>query len=183
MASPAEPRAAASGAPALAPAPGGHGAPCAPCAGATGLFRVVGVLPYDMLAMRAGPGGDHAVVTRIPPRARRLAGLGPASGGWAPVRWDGRTGWVHGRHLAKDRDDEEATFRVSGIGPNDALEVRAGPSRGHAVVAALPPTAGGIVITDLRRLNWCRIECGRVSGWVEADHIEPEHRTPRPWST
>lgn len=85
-------------------------------------FAVVGVEMDDMLAVRSGPGLDHAIVGRIPPYGTGIRGA--ADGGseadgtlWLPIQYEDTAGWASGSFLALQvgAAEPDVAARAAGI--------------------------------------------------------------------
>jgi hypothetical protein len=66
------------------------------------------------------------------------------------------------------------TFRVSGVGYGDTLNVRKGPSEYHDAVGTIPSEGRGVQITGACRDLWCPIRHGRTTGWVNRFYLAEE---------
>jgi uncharacterized protein YraI len=69
--------------------------------------------------------------------------------------------------------DGERTYRVVAVEEDDVLNIRAGPSAGHAIVGEIPPRGRGVRLTGPCR-NWCPINYNGASGWVNARYLAIE---------
>ena len=160
-------------------------------------YRVVAVDVDDVLNVRAGPSAGHSIVGEIPPTARGLKLLGPCRA-WCPIRYNGGTGWVSGRHLAVEpavapfvrRLPPEVAavprrklpalpshWRVTGVAPADGLKVHEEPSPQAPVVHVFQPTAACIILGGGCRKPWCQVKFptggGDRVGWVDSKHLAP----------
>jgi hypothetical protein len=66
------------------------------------------------------------------------------------------------------------TFRVSGVGFGDTLNVRKGPSEYHDAVGTIPSEGRGVQIIGACRDLWCPIRHGRTTGWVNRFYLAEE---------
>jgi hypothetical protein len=66
------------------------------------------------------------------------------------------------------------TFRVSGVGYGDTLNIRSGPSEYHDAVGTIPSEGRGVQITGACRDLWCPIRHGRTTGWVNRFYLAEE---------
>lgn len=66
------------------------------------------------------------------------------------------------------------TFRVSGVGYGDTLNVRKGPSEYHDAVGTIPSEGRGVQITGACRDLWCPIRHGHTTGWVNRFYLAEE---------
>lgn len=64
------------------------------------------------------------------------------------------------------------TFVVANVEQDDVLNVRAGPSAEHDIVATLAPGSGGITIAGACRAGWCPITLETTAGWVNRRFLE-----------
>jgi SH3-like domain-containing protein len=58
-----------------------------------------------------------------------------------------------------------STFRVVGVAYDDVLNIRSGPSMGHAIVGVIPPRGRGVRIVGECE-EWCPVRYNGASGWV-----------------
>jgi hypothetical protein len=66
------------------------------------------------------------------------------------------------------------TFRVSGVGYGDTLNIRKGPSEFHDAVGTIPSEGRGVQIIGACRDLWCPIRHGRTTGWVNRFYLAEE---------
>ena len=66
------------------------------------------------------------------------------------------------------------TFRVSGVGYGDTLNIRNGPSEYHDAVGTIPSEGRGVQIIGACRDLWCPIRHGRTTGWVNRFYLAEE---------
>jgi hypothetical protein len=71
-------------------------------------------------------------------------------------------------------------FRVAGVDAADILNVRSGPSTDHIPVAAIAADARQIRIVGPCAQEWCVIEHGSISGWVNRMYLVEETLGDRP---
>jgi hypothetical protein len=65
----------------------------------------------ETLALRAGPGTEHAIVHSIPAQSCRVAvDTQSCSNNWCRASYDGKFGWVSSRHLEDFRAGENTDF-------------------------------------------------------------------------
>jgi hypothetical protein len=60
------------------------------------------------------------------------------------------------------------TYRVVGVGTNDVLNIRTGPSVSFPIAGAMPPDARGIRGLGSCVEGWCPVRFGSVTGWSSA---------------
>lgn len=63
------------------------------------------------------------------------------------------------------------SFRVYGVADNDVLNVRNGPSEGHAVVGNIPPSASSVRMVGGCIALWCEIQFRSTRGWVNRYYL------------
>lgn len=66
------------------------------------------------------------------------------------------------------------TFRVSGVGYGDTLNIRKGPSEYHDAVGTIPSEGRGVQIIGACRDLWCTVRHGRTTGWVNRFYLAEE---------
>lgn len=71
------------------------------CAHGPDFYRVRNVASWDRLNIRSGPGTGNPVVGAIPSRGVGVQCLGPCSGRWCRIGWNGIVGWVNMRYLGE----------------------------------------------------------------------------------
>lgn len=63
--------------------------------------------------------------------------------------------------------------QVIGVAPNDALNLRAGPSAAAPILGVLPPGAAGVQITGRSPDGgWLRLNAGETMGWASARYLQ-----------
>jgi hypothetical protein len=62
-------------------------------------------------------------------------------------------------------------YRVRGVGENDVLNVRRGPSEDNASIGAIPATGRRVMITGQCSEVWCPVQYGRIRGWVNSLYL------------
>ena len=66
-------------------------------------------------------------------------------------------------------------FAVWGVDPSDVLNVRAEPNAKSEVLGELPPNATGVSLAGDKDVgSWRKIECGKISGWVNGRFLSRE---------
>lgn len=61
-------------------------------------------------------------------------------------------------------------FDVSGVAPDDVLNIRAEPNARAAIIGTLAPDATRIEVVEERR-GWARVNTGEGTGWVSARYL------------
>jgi hypothetical protein len=80
-----------------------------------------------------------------------------------------------GRKEPAVQQAEKVTFRVSGVGFGDTLNVRNGPSEYHPAIGTIPSEGRGVQIIGTCRDLWCPIRHGRMTGWVNRYYLAEEN--------
>lgn len=129
---------------------------------------VVNVRADDALNMRDGPS------VRYPVSARKRYGecgilvRGPCRGSWCPVEDGHSVGWVHRRYIAMV---SPALYCVSGVAPDDVLNLRAFPAATSRILRTLPPHQCDIAFLPYSVGNWQKIRVGGFEGWVNRSYL------------
>ncbi|MEM9223557.1 MAG: SH3 domain-containing protein [Pseudomonadota bacterium] len=135
---------------------------------------VQGVAGNDVLNMRSGPGTGYEVVDFLPPNVCGVRFMGPRSGNWAEVAWQGRSGWVSLRFICDGCGPGGGGGNracVVGVAGNDVLNVRSGPGTRNRVVGIIPPDACGVRLGQ-RRGGWVRVNYRGLRGWASARFLD-----------
>jgi SH3-like domain-containing protein len=69
--------------------------------------------------------------------------------------------------------DSGRSYRVVGVEDDDVLNIRAGPSMGHPVVAVIPPGGRGVRLNGHCR-GWCPVTYNGATGWVNGYYLAAE---------
>lgn len=69
-----------------------------------------------------------------------------------------------------------ALFHVTGVAPDDVLNIRAAPDAGAPIVGSLPPDATGVEVTAIQG-NWAVVATGEGIGYAALRYLE---RSPGP---
>ncbi len=68
-----------------------------------------------------------------------------------------------------------ASFRVADVDYDDTLNIRSGPSENFSPIGRLQPQERGVRIIGPCRGDWCPIQHGAVSGWVNRYYLAEEN--------
>ena len=118
------------------------------------------VLHADKVNLRAGP-GDRYPIEWVYLRKDWPVEVIASFDHWRRVRdWEGTEGWVHEKMITQRRE-------VIVTGAIRAL--RQGPDLGTAPVARAEPGVMAKLVEC--RGDWCRIEAGDTTGWVQRGDI------------
>jgi hypothetical protein len=79
----------------------------------------------------------------------------------------------------KVREQATDLFRVAGVGADDILNVRSGPSEDYPSVGGIPPASRSVEIVGPCRGDWCPIRHKRVSGWVNRYYLAADSADAR----
>lgn len=117
-------------------------------------------LHADKVNLRSGP-GDRYPIEWVYIRKDWPVEVLAQFDHWRRVRdWEGTEGWVHEK-MVTSRREVIVTGGVRGL--------RQGPDLSAALVARAEP--GVMARLDECRGEWCRIEAGDVTGWVQRSDI------------
>ncbi|WP_425074380.1 COG3650 family protein [Sagittula sp. S175] len=79
--------------------------------------------------------------------------------------------------VANAQEGFPALYDVSGVGADDALNVRAGPGVNHGVVGALAHDQKRVEVLGVQG-NWAQVNTGEVAGWASLKFLEPRPAEP-----
>ena len=80
---------------------------------------------------------------------------------------------------AATQDQWPALFDVSGVAPDDVLNIRAAPSASAEIIGTLAPDAAGVeVVRPDSRHGWGLVNTGEGSGWASLAFLV---RRPGQW--
>jgi SH3-like domain-containing protein len=65
------------------------------------------------------------------------------------------------------------TYRVVYVDDDDMLNIRSGPSAGHAIVGRIPPGGRGVRVVGHCQ-GWCPVSYNGASGWVNPVYLAPD---------
>ena len=117
-------------------------------------------LHADKVNLRAGP-GDRYPIEWIYVRKDWPVEVVGQYDHWRHVRdWEGTEGWVHEKMITNRREV---------IVKGGVRAIRRAPDLGAALVARAEPGVMARLVEC--RGDWCRIEAGDVTGWVERANI------------
>ena len=68
-----------------------------------------------------------------------------------------------------------AYFKVTDVDYDDTLNIRSGPSEDFPSIGWLLPEERGVKIVGPCRGDWCPIQHGAVTGWVNRYYLAEEH--------
>jgi SH3-like domain-containing protein len=135
------------------------GVACAAGGGETALPRYE-VLHADKVNLRAGP-GDRYPIEWVYLRKDWPVEVIAQFDHWRRVRdWEGTEGWVHEKMIT-NRREVIVTGSVHGL--------RQSPDPRAGLIARAEP--GVMAKLDECRGDWCRIEAGDTTGWVQRSDI------------
>lgn len=117
-------------------------------------------LHADKVNLRTGPGDRYPIQWVYVRRDWPVEIIGQYDH-WRRIRdWEGTEGWVHERMLTNKRE-----VIVKGA----VRAIRRGPDLGAGLVARAEPGVMARLIEC--RGEWCRIDAGEASGWVERANV------------
>jgi uncharacterized caspase-like protein/uncharacterized protein YraI len=166
------------------------------CGHPHGDYRVVGIVPGDVLWVREKPHRHARETGSMPPDAEGI-GVGQCvdvSGyrsPWCEVRYQCVSGWSYARYLTEGSsgggggNSAAESFRVVGVASNDVLNIRSGPGTQHPIVAEIPPNGGGVAVYSCRQVAgytnaWCEVSWQGVDGWASSCCLVGEASGRRP---
>ena len=120
---------------------------------------VVNIPTSDVLNMREQPSAYSPIVAQKPYASCGIRVTSECYGNWCPAEDGHSAGWMHRHYLAMV---SPALYCVTGVAPNDVLNVRAYPSAQSQIRVQLPPNLCDIAYLPYRVGNWQKI---RVAGW------------------
>lgn len=150
----------------------------------------------DTLNLRTGPGTGYSIIAAVPDGDCNIFAVGEASGAWRKVQWlqpwNAPIGWMHSSYLRPVANPPYpgpiiippppppapvVLMCVNGIGWNDSLNVRSGPSTGYSVLASMRPGTCGMVDLGEQSGGWLKITFSRygrqVTGWAFGKYLAP----------
>ena len=137
------------------------------------------------LNMRKGPGSSDAILTVVPLGAEVLRGTGAATNGYAPVTYNGVTGWVVALGLVGSIEEVTAA-----TGPDPApttessapvlysadvryalrpLLLRSGPGLDAEPIATMPEGAVVTLTREGAEAGYVTVDYDGLRGWAYAD--------------
>ncbi|MBI5369182.1 MAG: N-acetylmuramoyl-L-alanine amidase [Planctomycetes bacterium] len=133
--------------------------PAPPAPPSSGGGRLALKVTASALNVRAGAGTGHAIVGGI--GSGQVYVSMTSSGAWRKIWFRGNTGWCHGSYLTH----VHATARKVTV---DALNVRSGPSTGHAAVGRAHD--GEMYVTTGTSGAWRKIWFGGAGRWFHGGY-------------
>ncbi len=132
---------------------------------------VVNVRSDDVLNMREAPNSSAPVVAQ-----KRYGDCGirvndECEGNWCPVEDGHSLGWAHRRYLAMV---SPALYCVSGVAPDDVLNLRAFPSAQSRILAELDHDQCDIAFLPYTDGSWQKIRVDGRQGWVNRSYLSGE---------
>ncbi len=68
---------------------------------------------------------------------------------------------------------DQAGAMCVNVAADDALNVRSGPGTRFQAVGALGPSTCNVILSQTCEGNWCEIQSGPISGWVNTRYLQP----------
>ena len=117
------------------------------------------------LNLREGPGTWYGVILVMPAGAY-VEIVEDQQDGFYRVRYDGVSGWAYADYLSRDGgNDGGGGGGGSATVVTDALNLRAGPGTGEAVLAVMP-YGSSVTLTGDRANGFVSVEYGGTAGWA-----------------
>ncbi len=126
------------------------------------------------LNLRDGP-SLGAPVLLVMPEGAAVEITGAADAGFAPMTYNGATGWASVDFLSSSTSPSDGADGGSSGGTGSAstttdLNLRAGPSTGDGVLAVMPPGAP-VSLTGEAANGFARVSYNGLLGWAFADYL------------
>ena len=139
------------------------------------------------LNLRTGPGADYRVILVMPAGASVWIAEDRAQGSYVPVTYQGTDGWAASAYLTTgggttDGGTTDGGTTGSGTGAattTTAVNLRAGPSTGDAVLAVMPAGAG-VTLTGQSANGFLSVSYQGRAGWASADYLTTGGSSPAP---
>jgi uncharacterized protein YraI len=134
-------------------------------AAASGYYRTL-----DYVNFRTGPGLGYSVIQVLPPQSP-LTAIGPESGGYYKVSYQGVIGWVHSAYIATGNGGSSDYPPSLGYKTTTAyVNMRSGPGTGYSVIRTLP-TGTTVEVSDSFQNNFQLMGYAQQTGWVSLDYL------------
>jgi uncharacterized protein YraI len=134
-------------------------------AAASGYLRTT-----DYVNFRTGPGLDYGVIQVLPPQSP-LTAVGPESGAFFKVSYQGTIGWVHRDYVASGNGGSSDYPPSLGYKTTtDYVNMRSGPGTGYSVIRTLP-TGTTVEVFDSFQGNFQMMGYAQQVGWVSLDYL------------
>lgn len=141
---------------------------------------VSGIANDDTLFVRSGPGTTFPKVGELAFNANGVS-ISNCANRWCMVQYGCIRGYASQKYLKNGHGGQggsyfAGTYRVVNHPLDQKLNVRGGVGTGFAVLAELPPTATGIVVTDCQAkegevYRWCNLSWNNISGWAYGKYL------------
>ena len=148
--------------------------------GATGTAYVID----GRLNLRSGTSLSHGVITVMPDGAA-VSLTGEYGNGFLGVVYNGTSGFAHGDYLSTSGGSAPETPPVSGNVTGSAtvnvvaLNIRSGPSTGHAILGVMQQGAS-VSLTGDSSAGFVGIIYNGIQGWTFAEHLSTGAAAPAP---
>ena len=132
---------------------------------------VVNVRSDDTLNMRAHPDAGAEILARKRHDECGILVPEPCQENWCSVEDGHSLGWVHRRYIAMV---SPAMYCVSGVAPDDVLNLRAFPSSRSRVLVQLNRNQCDIAFLPYTVGNWQKVRVDGWQGWVNRRYLSGE---------
>lgn len=151
-------------------------------AGEAAAACVRGVVPWDTLRMRTGPGAGFAEIGSIPAGACGVVVRGPCRGLWCPVGYGSLTGWSNARYLDSGTRRSVApqsrtiapagrSVCVRGLPARVTLKVHSAPTPSGALLYGFHNGSCGVRITGACQGGYCPVLYRGFRGWADSRYL------------
>lgn len=136
----------------------------------TSAAAATSMVAVSAVNLRSGPGTSYAVVTVVPGGAT-VSATGSSTGGWVPVSYAGRRGYIAGNYLqAAPSGSAEAPAATGSATATGYVNVRTGPSTSYAVIAVAAP-GQSVSTTGTTSGNWTQVVWSGRTAWISSSYL------------
>ena len=132
---------------------------------------VINVKSSDVLNVRSKPGVTGEVVTTLPYGECGVIVTGECRGSWCPVEDGHDAGWVSSKYISMV---SPAIYCVTGVGPEDGLNLRAFPAVTSKVLDVLSRNQCDISFLPYALGSWQKVRADGYEGWVNRKFLSGE---------
>ena len=129
---------------------------------------VVNVKTSDVLNVRSKPNASSRVVTKLRYGDCGVVVVGACQGAWCPIEDGHNAGWVNSRYISMV---SPARYCVTGVKPNDVLNLRAYPSSNSRILTKLAPQQCEVSFLPYSVGNWQKVRVDGYEGWANRTYL------------